>query len=58
MFGCIIVCLILVSISYQPLIAEGKPIIKQKQYIEIVEEDCGCDKLIDLDFPVLCSILD
>jgi len=57
LFGCIISCLILVSLSYQPIIAE-KPIVKQTEEILIVEdEDCGCNPKSLWNFPVICSLL-
>jgi hypothetical protein len=43
LFGCIISCLILVSLSSQPIIAE-KPIIKSKEErISVENLDCGCE---------------
>jgi len=52
LFGCIISCLILVSLSYQPIIAE-KPIIDFKKEIEIAEEECDC-----LRYRVICNLLE
>ena len=49
---------ILCSLTYQPIIAEDKPIVKIKQYNEIIEEDdCGCENKLDWGFPVICAIL-
>jgi len=59
-FGCIIICLILVTISYQPIIAE-EPIEQiTEQVIEYRESknDCGCDDInIQWNFPIICSVL-
>jgi len=58
LFGCIISCLILVSLSYQPIIAE-KPVVKQTEEILIVEdEDCGCiSKDTNWAPPFLCLVI-
>ncbi len=57
MFGCIISCLILVSLSFQPIIAEEKTIIKPKQEILVIEEDdCGCESK-DLNIERICELL-
>lgn len=48
---------LLCSLSYNPIIA-GKLDSKSKEEIILIENrDCGCDQSIDLDFPVICSIL-
>ena len=57
--GCVISLFILVSLSYQPIIAE-KSIIEIKKDVNLVEdEDCGCNPYnIDWDFPIICWILE
>ena len=57
-FGCVISCLILVSLSYQPIIAE-KPLIKSREKIISIEsEDCGCNNQGNIwPFPIICSLL-
>jgi len=60
LFGGSILCLfILVSLSYQPIVADT-PIIESKvEEILTDSEDCGCSKIYDIDNPpfLLCSIL-
>lgn len=58
MFGCVICCLILVSLSYQSIIAE-KSIIKPKEEIKIEEEDCEYNIIgKNLNYPEkLCEFL-
>jgi hypothetical protein len=57
LFGCIICCLILVSLSYQPIIAE-KPIEQITQQVKESKNDCGCnDESSRWGFPIICSVL-
>ncbi len=55
--GSILSLFILVSLSYQPIIAE-QPIIKPKEEVISVESnDCGCSSKPIWNFPVICSLL-
>jgi len=57
--GCISICFILVSLSYQPIIAE-EPIIEPMVDVKSFKsEDCGCSKIYEIDNPpyLICSIL-
>jgi len=55
--GCIISCFILVSLSYQPIIAE-KPIEQITQQIKESKNDCGCkDESSRWGFPIICTVL-
>jgi hypothetical protein len=59
--GCIISCFILVSLSYQPIIADEQidaiPIIEDTQ-TTISDDDCGCnDESSRWGFPIICSVL-
>ena len=54
--GSIICLFVLVSISYQPLVADEQ-IIKQESIVKIIqpiiEDDCPCERTIDI-----CSLLE
>ena len=56
MFGCMICCFFLVSISFNPIIAD-KNIIETKEEIEINEEDCDCVNKNNRNYPILCLLL-
>ena len=58
MFGCIISCFILVSLSYQPIIAEESSLINQIEIRQLSDDECDCNDDIDWDFPIICWILE
>jgi len=59
LFGCIICCFILVTLSYQPILAE-ESIETITQQVKESKNDCDCEKkgIVSIwQFPIICAIL-